>query len=115
MTNPQRGEHTVHIEGVGQVTFRLSMGALAEIEHALGCRTVNEMVQRVSNLGVADLIKILKPMVQAGGNKDLPPVEDWPPAFSDYTEAMSECFFSSGFLRRPTVGPAGPNVASQTN
>jgi len=111
--NPQRGEYKFNVEGVGDVILRLNMGSLAEIEEALGCRTVGEMVVRIGNLGVKDVLDILRPLVEAGDNEGLPPLEDWPPVFGEYTVAIGECFFASGFLRRPKEESAGPNSEGQ--
>lgn len=112
--NPQRGEYVLKVEGVGDVILRLSMGALAEIEAALECRTISDLIQRIASLGASDVIAILKILSRAGGNKDLPPVEDWPPEFSNYTVSIGECFFASGFLRKPKAAEmASPNAPSQ--
>lgn len=112
--NSQKGEYSFDVEGVGEVTLRLTMGALAEIEHALQCKTVSQLVLRIGNLGVQDVIDILRPLVAAGGTPDLPPIEKWPPNFGPYTEAIGECFFSSGFLRRPKAEDViDPNAQGQ--
>jgi hypothetical protein len=112
--NPHKGEYKFNVEGVGDIVLRLNMGALAEIEAALGCKTVGEMVVRIGNLGVKDVLDILRPLVKAGGNEDLSPISDWPPVFGEYTVAIGECFFASGFLRRPkTEESASPNSEGQ--
>lgn len=112
--NPQRGEYAFDVEGVGKVTLRLSMKALAQIESNLETKTVGEMIGRLQQLGIRDLYGIIEPMIDAGGNDNLAPFDQWPPDISAYTQAVAECMFASGFLNRPDPkAPASPNEQGQ--
>lgn len=114
MTNAVRGEHTFHVEGVGDITLLLNMGALAKIESSLGCTTVGQMIQRLAGMGVSDIMIILHALAVAGGHKELrlEDIHTWPPTFSVYSVAIQETMIAGGFIKKPSEGPS-PNEQSQ--
>ena len=48
----------------------LTLGALAEIEAALGCRTIAELEARMRCLSAADLMLVLAALLRGGGEAD---------------------------------------------
>ncbi len=64
--NSLRGE--VGLE-IGGQTHRLclTLGALAEIEAALGCRSIEEMRARLAKMSASDLKNVLAALLRGGG------------------------------------------------
>ncbi len=106
MTNPVRGEHTFEVEGIGPVTLRMSMGALARIEAGMNCSTMQQLFQRLTNMGVSDMILVLHSLAVAGGKEDLTikDVENWPPLFTLYSGAIQQTLIKGGFIADPAKG-----------
>lgn len=66
MSNPQRGEAAVEIDGERH-GLRFSLGALAEIEAGLGVDDSQALGARFSRLGAGDLHAVLAALLRAGG------------------------------------------------
>lgn len=66
--NPYRGEVTLSLNGEAQV-MRLTLGALAELETALGADTLLALVERFEKgaFSAADLISLLLAGLRGGG------------------------------------------------
>lgn len=68
--NPQRGETIIEIEGEERLLC-LTLGALAEIEQALGCESLKDLSVRLKTLSAKDLIRVLAALLKGGGEADL--------------------------------------------
>ena len=68
--NPQRGETALEIGGEMR-RLCLTLGALAEIEHALGCESLKDLKTRLKTLSAADLTKLLAALLRGGGEAEL--------------------------------------------
>lgn len=68
MTNPQRGEVAIRIDGSERV-MRLTLGALAELEERLGAGSLLALAERFEKGAVptADLITLLAAGLRGGG------------------------------------------------
>ena len=64
--NAARGEVEVSISG-DTVPVCLTLGGLAELEHALGCQSLADLQLRLKHLSGADLIQVLDILVRGGG------------------------------------------------
>ena len=67
--NGARGEVALQVGG-REVTLCLTLGALAEIETALGCKTMAELDARMRALSAADLQIVLVALLRGGGEVD---------------------------------------------
>lgn len=67
MTNRIRGEIEAEIEG-RTYTLCLTLGAMAEIESALGVDSIAELGARMQQVRFRDLIAILGALMRGGGN-----------------------------------------------
>lgn len=63
--NPARGEVAL-VLGAHRVTLCLTLGALAELEGALGCHSLSALKSRLGELGSADLVEVLGILARAG-------------------------------------------------
>lgn len=70
MTNGARGEVQVEIGGAPR-RLCLTLGALAEIETALGADGLEALGARLSRLGAADLDVVLRALLRGGGEAAL--------------------------------------------
>ena len=66
MTNHIRGDVPIVIDGVTR-RLRLTFGALAEIEGALGSRDLGEMGARVARLNAGELRAVLAALLRGAG------------------------------------------------
>tara|TARA_R110002072_G_scaffold101153_1_gene222878 strand:- start:69 stop:359 length:291 start_codon:yes stop_codon:yes gene_type:complete len=66
MTNPHRGEVGLVIDGVER-TLCLTLGALAEIETALGTSGFADLAERLKRLSASDLVAVLAALLRGGG------------------------------------------------
>ena len=66
MVNRHRGESAFEIAGE-RYALRATLGALAEIEDALGIESLAQLQNRFANLRARDILSILKYMSAAGG------------------------------------------------
>ena len=64
--NPQRGEIALEIEGE-TYTLCLTLGALAEIEGALGCESLKDLTARLKAISARDLSLLLAALLRGGG------------------------------------------------
>jgi hypothetical protein len=64
--NGARGEVVVRLAGAER-RLCLTLGALAEIETALGASGVAALVERMRNLSARDLISVLAALLRGGG------------------------------------------------
>lgn len=70
MTNGIRGETRAVLAGVER-TLCLTLGALAEIETALGTHGFAELAQRMRTLSAKDLAAVLSALLRGGGEVEL--------------------------------------------
>lgn len=61
-----RGDTTVKLAG-REIKLRLTLGAMAEIEDALGVPSINEALARVTNSNARAMMAMLSAMARAGG------------------------------------------------
>ena len=66
MTNAARGESTLTLGGA-DYTLCLTLGALAEIEEALGIESINEIGKRLEKPRARDLVAVLGALIRGGG------------------------------------------------
>ncbi|MEL6791191.1 MAG: GTA-gp10 family protein [Pseudomonadota bacterium] len=67
MTGPHpRGDTTLTIDGQDH-RLRLTLGALADIETALGARTIGALQERLKDPSLSDLLMILHALLTGGG------------------------------------------------
>ena len=67
--NPQRGEVAIEIDGETR-KLCLTLGALAEIELALGCESLKDLSLRLRQVSASDLIRLLAALLRGGGEED---------------------------------------------
>lgn len=67
--NGARGETALTVGGRARRVC-LTLGALAEIEGALGCRTMAELEARMRALSAADLMIVIAALLRGGGEAD---------------------------------------------
>ena len=68
--NGVRGEVTAMVAGAER-RLCLTLGALAEIETALGCDGLAALAERMRALSARDLIQVLSALLRGGGEVDL--------------------------------------------
>lgn len=64
--NTARGEVALRL-GRDSVRLCLTLGALAELESALGCDSISDLQVRLGRLGGGELLTVLDILVRAGG------------------------------------------------
>lgn len=69
-SNGARGEAVATLAGA-QRTLCLTLGALAEIETALGLESVGALAERLRALSGRDLLAVLAALLRGGGERDL--------------------------------------------
>ena len=69
MSNEIRGEARAVLAGVER-TLCLTLGALAEIETALGTRGFAELAERMRSLSARDLVAVLAALLRGGGEAE---------------------------------------------
>ncbi|PKP81843.1 MAG: hypothetical protein CVT79_08805 [Alphaproteobacteria bacterium HGW-Alphaproteobacteria-18] len=67
--NAARGETALTVDG-RERRVCLTLGALAEIECALGCRTMAELELRMRALSAADLMIVIAALLRGGGEAE---------------------------------------------
>ncbi|WP_421786018.1 GTA-gp10 family protein [Hyphobacterium sp.] len=88
--NPARGEVALSIDGAPR-TLCLTLGALADIEAALGCDGFTALAVRLKALSAADLLLVVQALLTGGEGVSL----DLSTARIDPAEAaraVAECF-----------------------
>lgn len=68
--NGARGEVSLEVEGAPR-TLCLTLGALAEIETAFGCKELRELDMRMRALSARDLVVVLGALLRGGGEDEL--------------------------------------------
>ena len=68
--NPARGEVTAELAG-GPRRLCLTLGALAEMEGALGVQGIEALAARMRVLSAADLMAVLAALLRGGGEHEL--------------------------------------------
>lgn len=68
--NGPRGEVSLLIDGQARALC-LTLGALAEIETAFGCKELRELDMRMRALSARDLVVVLGALLRGGGETDL--------------------------------------------
>lgn len=68
--NGNRGEAAAWLAGAER-TLCLTLGALAEIETALGVKGFGELAERMRTLSAGDLLAVLAALLRGGGEADL--------------------------------------------
>lgn len=67
--NAARGETVLTVDGRARRVC-LTLGALAEIEGALGCRSMAELELRMRGLSAADLMIVIAALLRGGGEAE---------------------------------------------
>ena len=67
--NAARGETKLIVSGQARRVC-LTLGALAEIEAALGCRTMPELEARMRGLSAGDLMIVVAALLRGGGEAE---------------------------------------------
>lgn len=67
--NRARGEVAIEIDGKRH-RLCLTLGALAELETAFGCRSLSELQTRLRTLSAGELSTVLAILLRAGGEAD---------------------------------------------
>ena len=67
--NPQRGEIALEIGGETR-KLCLTLGALAEIEQALGCESLKDLSVRLKAISARDLHLVLAALLRGGGEAE---------------------------------------------
>ena len=70
MANRERGESEIEVAGE-KFTLCLTLGALAEIEDALGLQSFSEIGTRIESLKTVDLAKMFLAMLKGGGHTEM--------------------------------------------
>lgn len=65
--NGIRGEASLDIAGTPH-TLCLTLGALAELETQLGCRSLGELQARLRALSASEITGVLEALLRGGGN-----------------------------------------------
>ncbi len=116
--NPVRGETTLEVNGK-KYTLLLTMGALAEIEAALGVTTMGEMSLKMMRMGSMDLLRVVCILIKYGMKEEVPWDEalTWPPNIPAYTDSVKRAFIRGGFMQDPDAPaeetPKGPKAKRQ--
>lgn len=97
MTNKARGEVPVEIDGQNYV-FRLSMGALAEIETATGSSSLAEIGERLASASTDHIMGVVMALSKAGGTPiQKSVIEDWPlSALAPIQDGITQAFALAG-------------------
>jgi hypothetical protein len=67
--NGIRGETGIEIDGVTR-RLCLTLGALAEIETAFGCKSLGELQARLRVLSAGEMLTVLAALLRGGGEAD---------------------------------------------
>ena len=68
--NGARGEVSIEIDGQARCLC-LTLGALAEIETALGCQSLGELQVRLRSLSANETLMVLASLLRGGGEPEL--------------------------------------------
>jgi hypothetical protein len=67
MPNPHRGDSEL-VAGNNRYTMRLTLGALAEIEDALGLSSLGDIATRLKSLATSDIAAVASALLHGGGH-----------------------------------------------
>jgi Phage tail tube protein, GTA-gp10 len=67
MPNPHRGDSEL-VAGNNRYTMRLTLGALAEIEDALGLSSLGDIAMRLKSLATSDIAAVASALLRGGGH-----------------------------------------------
>ncbi len=96
MVNAVRGEVALELGGQSYCLC-LTMGALAEIETALGAKNLSDLDTRLKDLRAENLVHILHALLKGGGEKlSLEDCRALPLNIALATEAIGKAFKASG-------------------
>lgn len=93
MANGARGEAAVVLGGVERRAC-LTLGALAEMETALGCAGVEALAERLKRPSAGDLRAVLAALLRGGGEADAEAVAG-AAGFAEAAEAVARGFEAS--------------------
>jgi hypothetical protein len=97
MINAARGEAQLRLQG-RDYRLCLTLGALAEIEHALGLGDLSALDARLANPSARDLIRILTALLRGGGEGlNEAEVERLPLEARAMARAIADAFAAAGF------------------
>ncbi|HEY5237249.1 MAG TPA: GTA-gp10 family protein [Rhizomicrobium sp.] len=122
MTNTARGDAGFLANGE-QFVMRLTLGALAEIEHGLGLDNLGQIADRLKNFNTGDLATIAAALLRAGGHSlTAADVMKLPADLATIVGAVADAFNALGLSHAaktqaettdaPLSGAAGSNSAS---
>lgn len=94
--NGVRGEVAAVLAGVER-RLCLTLGALAEIETALGVDGLPQLIQRLKTLSARDLVVVLAALLRGGGEDELDPAQVEP---GEAAEAVARAFIAASPDRR---------------
>lgn len=108
MTNPIRGDVEL-VAGGRTYTMRLTLGALAEIEHGLGLHDLSEIETRLKTIRAGDLAIVAAALLRGGGH-DIAPADVMrlPVDIGAVVRAVTLAFAMAGDTTETTEKPAGP-------
>ncbi|MCR9079635.1 MAG: gene transfer agent family protein [Hyphomonadaceae bacterium] len=66
--NAARGETVLTVDGA-EVPLCLTLGGLAELEHAFGCQSLTDLQLRLKHLSATELTKVLAILAKGAGAK----------------------------------------------
>jgi len=96
MVNAARGEVALELGGQSYCLC-LTMGALAEIETALGAESLNDLDDRLRNLRAESLVRIIHALLKGGGESlSLDDVRALPLNIAEATTAIGQAFRATG-------------------
>ena len=92
MTNPNRGEGVLILAGQ-RYRLKLTLGAMAEIEHGLGLDHIDQLPQALARPKLNTLLIVVQALMRAGDAK-APDVRDLPVDIGAMAQALTGVFAS---------------------
>ncbi len=92
MINAARGEAALMIDGK-QRRLCLTLGALAEMESAFACASLEALAQRLKTLSAKDVLIVLAALLRGGGERQID-VNASRVDLVDAANAIADCFAS---------------------
>lgn len=99
MTNKARGEVTIKGPEGKEFTLCLTLGAMAELEDALGIEDITAIGERFEKPKIKDLITILIALLHGGGHPEFKgPADfmDWPMDTEEISRSIRTAFRAAG-------------------
>ncbi len=114
MTNRFRGEVEARIAG-RPVALCLTLGALAEIETALGASSLAELAGRLARLKASELVAVLGALARGGGMALTDSeVGGWPADLTGALAAINQAFAAATPSAAPVEGEAARPTTAAT-